>query len=163
MFDKVKAEKICSLYVNEVHLVVMLMPYIEKGLENNEKVVTILENSLEKELNMLLEKTNLNENKKEKIRNIGWISKNLDEVEKIKDSLINKTVIVKGNNEFIERVDNILENQKLKIINCICLEEFEKRAKEILSKHDKILNTLGEQDISEIFHINLRDKTLLTK
>ncbi len=164
MFNKIETERICSLYVNEVHLVVMLMPYIEKELEKNGKVVTILEDSLEEEVNMLLEKTSLEENKKEKIRKVNWNSKNLDDLEKLKDSLDNKVVIVKGSREYIERVNNILEKQKIKIINCICLDDFEKRAKEILKEHDKILNTLGEQEISEIFHINLKDKTrLLTK
>lgn len=163
MFNKIKAERICSLYVNEMHLVVMLMPYIESNIGKNEKIVTLLEDSLEKELDILLEKTNLSEDKKEKIRNIGWSSKNLDDVVKIKKSLENKIVIVKGSREYIERVNDILDNQKVKIINCIALDDFEKRAKEILSKHTKILNTLGEQEISEIFHINLRDKTLLTK
>lgn len=163
MFNKSKSEKICSLYVNEVHLVVMLMPYIEKELEKNIQVVTVLENSLEKELNMLLEKTHLDDRKKKKIRDIDWSSKGLDKVEELKTTFENKVVIVKGTREYIERVNHMLEGQKIKLINCICLEDFEKRAKEILEKHDKILNTLGEQEVSEIFHINLRDKTILTK
>ena len=63
MFENKKTERICSLYVNEMHLVVMLIPYIEKNLERNVKIVTILEKDLNNELDVLLERTNLNESK----------------------------------------------------------------------------------------------------
>ena len=36
------AENVCSLYVNNMHLIVMLIPYIERELEKGRKIVTIL-------------------------------------------------------------------------------------------------------------------------
>ncbi|MBR3132850.1 MAG: hypothetical protein IKF52_01325 [Clostridia bacterium] len=159
MFENKKTERICSLYVNEMHLVVMLIPYIEKNLERNVKIVTILEKDLNNELDVLLERTNLNESKKKKIREINWDSKKLDEIEKL--NLKNGIVIINGSREFVERVNFLIENKAEKIINCIKLEDFEKRASSVLEKHDKILNTLGEREISEVFHIDLRNNVRL--
>ena len=159
MFEDKKTERICSLYVNEMHLVVMLIPYIEKNLERNVKIVTILEKDLNNELDVLLERTNLDESKKKKIREINWDSKKLDEIEKL--NLKNGIVIINGSREFVERVNFLIENKAEKIINCIKLEDFEKRASSVLEKHDKILNTLGEREISEVFHIDLRNNVRL--
>ena len=86
-------------------------------------------------------------------------SKKLDEIEKL--NLKNGIVIINGSREFVERVNFLIENKAEKIINCIKLEDFEKRASSVLEKHDKILNTLGEREISEVFHIDLRNNVRL--
>lgn len=150
------SDKICSLYVNEMHLVVMLMPYIEENLEKNEKIVTMFEKDLNGELNTLLDRTNFDNKKKDRIKKINWSEKRLDDIEKIKDGLENKIVIINGSREYEERVNNTIKGTNTKIINCIKLDDFENRAGEILSKHNKILNTLGEQKISDVFHVDLR-------
>lgn len=152
-------EKVCSLYVNEMHLVVMLMPYIEKNLEKNEKIITAFEKDLNNEINVLLDKTNLNEFKKDKIKKINWSAKKIEDIRNIKNKINNGIIIVNGCREYEEMVNDIINDSNIKIINCIKLEDFEKRANEILKKHNKILNTLGERDISEMFNINLRNET----
>ena len=47
MVENVEAQRYCSLYVNDMHLIVMLIPYIERELEKKEKIITILENDLD--------------------------------------------------------------------------------------------------------------------
>ena len=70
MVEESKLQKFCSLYVNEMHLIVMIIPYIESELEKGRKVVTVLENSLEDEMKIFLNKVNLGKTKKTKIKKI---------------------------------------------------------------------------------------------
>ena len=143
--------KYCSLYVNDMHLIVMLIPYIEKELEKGSKIVTILENSLESEINTFLEKVNLGKNKKNNIKKIMW-NKNLLSEEQIGE-IREKIVLVKGERDFIENVNKVLRDDN-KIINCYKLEEFEHNSREILENHEAILNTLGVRKISGMFQTN---------
>lgn len=142
-----KAEKICSLYVNDMHLVVMLMPYIEKNLEKNEEIVTVFEKGLESELNTLLERTNFTEDKKNNIRKISWNSKAIDKLDSIKNECDGKIFIINGKDDYKKKANKILEGENVKIINCFELNDFEKNSNYILQRHDKILNTMGEKKI----------------
>ena len=44
---KMDVEKICSFYVNEWHLVTMVLPYINKEINEKANITTILENDIE--------------------------------------------------------------------------------------------------------------------
>ena len=44
-----KIKKLCGFCINEWHLTTMLLPYISKEIENNYKMITILENSIEEQ------------------------------------------------------------------------------------------------------------------
>ena len=44
---KNRAEKICSFYVSEWHLVTMLLPYINKELNEKANIITVLEKDIE--------------------------------------------------------------------------------------------------------------------
>lgn len=39
MVENVEAQRYCSLYVNDMHLIVMLIPYIERELEKKRKLL----------------------------------------------------------------------------------------------------------------------------
>ena len=143
--------KYCSLYVSDMHLIVMLIPYIEKELEKGSKIVTILENSLEDEINTFMDKINLGKSKKNNIKKIRW-NKNLLSEEQIGE-IRGKIVLVKGEMEFIDNVNRIL-NESNKIINCYKLDEFEQNSREVLENHEAILNTLGVRKISGMFQTN---------
>ena len=69
---------------------------------------------------------------------------------------------VSGSKDYIDRVNqNVdkwvhahvdkLQQNKLKIINCYEVTEFNSSIHEILDAHDKILNTAGEKYIYEVF------------
>lgn len=150
MVENKGVEKICSLYVNQMHLIVMLIPYIEKELENGNKVFTILETDLREEVGTLINKVNLSRKKKKGLKAINWDKTKLsyEQVESIKDEI----VLVNGSYDFIKEVNRFLSEKNRKIINCFNLETFENNSREILEGHDKILNTLGEKEISEMFH-----------
>lgn len=161
MVEKESTEKICSLHVNDMHLIVMLIPYIEKELEKGNKIFTILEEDLEEEVKTLMDKVNLSKSKKAKLKNVNWKKNNLsiEQIESIKDGI----VLVKGSYQFVELVNSYINIKVKKVINCFEIETFEAKSREILEGHTKILNTLGERDISEMFHTNMRENIILTK
>ena len=161
MVENNEAPKYCGVYANDMHLIVMLIPYIEKELEKGNKITTILENSLDKEINIILKKVNLGKSKKNKIRNIRW-NKNLLSDEQISE-IRNKTVLIKGSKEFISGVNNVLSGKRNKIINCYDIETFEENSSEILEGHCAIVNTSGIKRIPEIFQVHKRLNSILTK
>ena len=72
----------------------------------------------------------------------------------------NDEIIVNGNIEYIEQINQQIEkilennseefkNKELSIINCYDITKYESKVKEIIEKHDKILNTAGEKDKQE--------------
>ena len=147
-------EKYCCLYVNNMHLIVMLIPYIEKVLEENE-IITIFEDSLEDEVSLFLNKVNISKSKKNKLKKMNWNQSLLSE-EQIK-KISGKIVLIKGSYNYVKNINDCFEkNGENKIINCFMLEEFETNSREILEKHDAILNTLGVKKISEMFKTNAK-------
>ena len=121
-------------------------PKINKGV----KVTTILEKDLTKEMETLLTKLHL-EDKKE-IINIGWQKSNLEDIKQAVQN--NDCIIINGTKEFIEKAreeveNNLLENKIIEIIDCYDIEDCKYGIKDILDKHDKILNTSGEKNKEE--------------
>lgn len=72
VLDSKKIEKSCSFYVSDFHLEMMLLPYINKKIDSKENVEILTEKNLEETLKILVSKTNLKEENKEKILNLGW-------------------------------------------------------------------------------------------
>ena len=163
-----KLEKLCSFYVSDWHLTTMILPYINSKIEKDVNVVPVLENKLEENIKILVEKLNLKN--KEKILSINW--KNLDSIkyENIENKLnkeINKNnknneteiiILVNGSKEYIEKNNSNIEKwletskiSKLKIINFFEVTDFNNNIVEILSNHNKVFNTSGEKEISEVF------------
>ena len=62
--------KLCSFYVSDWHLVTMLLPYINKKINEQAKIATILENDIQENVKTLVEKLNLKN--AEKILNLNW-------------------------------------------------------------------------------------------
>ena len=63
-------EKICSFYVSDWHLVTMLLPYINKQINEKANIITILENDIEENIKTLIKRLNLKN--EEKILNLNW-------------------------------------------------------------------------------------------
>lgn len=143
-------KSICSFYASEWHLVTMLLPNLDQKINKGVKVTTILEKDLTKEMETLLTKLHL-EDKKE-IINIGWQKSNLEDIKQAVKN--NDCIIINGTKEFIEKAreeieNNLLENKIIEIIDCYDIEDCKYGIKDILDKHDKILNTSGEKNKEE--------------
>lgn len=166
--QKNKISKLCSFYVSDWHLITMLLPYINKKINEKVEIATVLENNIEQNVKTLVEKLNLKN--AEKILEINWNNKSKKIEDIIKDEK-EQLIIVNGNKEFIESTNEELDkylkenneklkNVKIKIINCYEIVEFNGSITQILDNHDKILNTSGEKEINEIFEDYTRNEKI---
>lgn len=140
VLEEKKVKNICNFYVSEYHLEIMLLPYISKKIDNEENITIITEIDLESTLNVVIERINLDKDKKEKIKKIGWNIQNIENI------ILNTNVILIGSKKFInEKVFELKERQveNLEIIACYNYNEVKNDMKEIVSKYDGMLNTLG--------------------
>lgn len=154
-------KRMSSFYVNEVHLITMLLPYMERKISEENKIYTVLENSLEKTINLLLSKLNLKDELKTKIKSIDWKSKNMNDYRNLEKEINSNEpnyIIINGNEKYVREINKMLKKYKknheennIILINCYDIVEFNKNIVDILDNTDKILNTSGEHDIEEIF------------
>ena len=132
-------EKICSFYVSDFHLEMILVPYLNNKLENKENVKIITEKNLQDSLEILISKMNMPEDKKQKILNLGW---NKDD-----NLLKNKSnLIVIGSEKYIEEKNREIEKMNipnLTVIDCYDFEEIKDNINNIKSRYNNNLNTLG--------------------
>lgn len=151
-------KKLCNFYVSDVHLSVMLLPYLSKQINEDVEITTIFEKLEKENVETILDK--LNVKNKEKILNINWFNSNKDTYEKIENTIDknikdNKkvTIIIGGNKNYIlennKNIINYLEEkntnlENVKIINCFDVEEVGTNMKSIVKNYDGILNTSGE-------------------
>ena len=73
VLEEKKVKNICNFYVSEYHLEIMLLPYISKKIDNEENITIITEIDLESTLNVVIERINLDKDKKEKIKIIYFL------------------------------------------------------------------------------------------
>ena len=148
-------------------MVTMLLPYINKKMNEQTKIVTILEKGIEQNIKTLIDKLNLKN--KEKILNINWKKTNgikYSEIrKKIKEEIIEdklNIIFINGKKNYIDIVNKniekfLAENSKkykeinIKIINCFEVGDFNMNIIDILSEHTRILNTSGEKAINDVF------------
>ena len=160
-------EKICSFYVSDWHLVTMLLPYINKQINEKANIITVLEKDIQENIITLLNKLNLKNT--EEILKINWKKTNglkyselKKQIKKVDEKSKLNIVFINGNKSYIDitnkNIEKILkeENKKykevnIKIINCFEVGDFNTNISNILSEHSKILNTSGEREICEVF------------
>ena len=159
-----KIEKLCSFYVSDWHLTTMILPYINSKIEEKANIIPVLENNLEKNIKILVEKLNLKN--KEKILSINWKNTNSIKYENIKNKLNKETnnkteniILVNGSKDYIEKNNSNIEKwlekssiSNIKIINFFEVTDFNSNIVEILNNHNRVFNTSGEKEISEVFN-----------
>ena len=161
-------KRMSSFYVNEVHLITMLLPYMERKLKEEDDIYTILQNSLEKTVQLLLSRINLKEELKNKIIKIDWKGKTIKDCKNLTKQMnkhSRKYIIINGNEKYVREINKQMEKYKkenkdeeIVLINCFNIVEFNKNIIEILNNTDKILNTSGEHEIEGIFPEYVREK-----
>ena len=161
MYCEENFKRMSSFYVNEVHLITMLLPYMERKIHEDCEIYTVLQNSLDKTVKLLLSKLNLKEQLKEKIKSIDWNAKTMNDYKNLEKQINNsskKYIIINGNEKYVREINKMLNKYKknhkdanLVLINCYDIIEFNKNIGSILENTDKILNTSGEHEIEEIF------------
>ncbi len=136
-----KTGKYCCFYVSDFHLEMILLPYIKNNIDKC-KIVIFTENNLKDSVRLLLERTNFNNEDKNKILSLNWNNKVTEEItcEKLEKSI----VIINGGIEYIEKINKNVKKLNLKyikIIDCYNISKNNLELAKLQEKYDKILNT----------------------
>ena len=156
-----EVRKVCGFYVNESHLINILLPHLNQRISEGVKIVTILEDDLINNVNELLSKINLSKNTQEKILKINWKSnpdcKYRQKETKLNEKDINNIdIIIKGNKEYIEiankNVQKAIKNIQGKEINIINFYKIgeDRNIDYIIENYDYKLETSGVKKIEKL-------------
>ena len=133
-----ETEKSCCFYVSEFHLEMILVPYINRKLEENITILT--QKKLRETAEILISKINLKQENKEKILKLKW-----DGEEEIKE---NSNIIIIGSKEYIKsKNQEISDKNPRNILDCYDFEEEKNNIDKIVKEYKNVLNTLGKKEI----------------
>lgn len=150
-------EKTCVFFASDYHFEMITLPFIEKNLRNNKKIIVLTENDLEDTIKNLISKVNLKEEKKEKIFKIDWKNNDLKKFKEIKKEVENKEdliIFIKGKENYIKNVnENIAKwtnkTDTVKIIDCYDVEEIREHFADVVNHYENVLSTTGERKIQK--------------
>lgn len=134
-----KIDKMCSFYVSDFHLEMILVPYINKKIDEKEEVKIITEKNLGESIKVLISKMNLEKERKQEILNLGWNKQDEPITEK-------SSLIIIGSEEYIRQKNKEIEQKNLSnlsVVDCYNFDEIKGDINNIINKYDKSLNTLG--------------------
>lgn len=142
-------KRLCCFYVSDIHLITMLLPYINERINQGTEVITILETDISESAKKVIE--SIRGKKTEKLLQIDWKEKNLKYLEKY--DIKNKLLLINGSEEFISKANEIINNRKenCDILNCYEIVQNTENLKFILDNHEKIVNTSGEREPEDVF------------
>ena len=149
-----KVEKICSFYASDYHLEMIMIPYINKKIENNSKIIIMTQKDLKETAETVISKINLPEDRKKEILSIDWESNDPEKIKEIKNTNNAQEIVifVIGNLNYIKNINNsiyeYIKNYNAKVVDCYSLEDSQEKMIEIVSEHTKVLNTAQEKDLS---------------
>lgn len=139
---KQKINKNCCLYVSDFHLEMILLPYLKRRMKNSE-ILIYTQNDLAESIKILLDRTNLNIEDKEKILNIKyWDNKNINKNKN--ENSKEYTVIINGNKEYIKEINKkikILNAEVINVVDCYDINNCIIEPSFIKSNYKNILNT----------------------
>lgn len=143
---EIDKKETCSFYANEIHLEIMILPYINQQIEKNTEVYLINEENLDESIFNVIQKTNLDNKKKKEILKLDWKNTNDGKIKEIKSKTNQGVVLVTGSQGFNEKINKDLKNKNnFEIINCYNLNKTENIEK-IKENCSKILNTTGMKE-----------------
>lgn len=169
MKENSSTQKVCSFYVSNMHFATMILPFANRQMTEQTNIVTFFENSFTTNIELVLSRLTIEEERKKELLNINWKNTNVSKylnIEKILKNRLKKNdnniIIVNGNEEYINMVNCCIErylekNHKrveannIKIMNFYEVGTFNENIREILDKHEFVFNTAGEHKIEDIF------------
>lgn len=150
-----KIIKACNFYVSEWHLFAALLPYLRSELKENNKIVFISQDNLEKGMKELVQKLSIKFENEKGIDEITWL--NEDFIIEIKEEITPVNIIVQGTMDFIDEINKYLYHnlvnvyKEIRIINCYEVFDSSTMLYNILDNHNKVFNTGGMHEINDIF------------
>ena len=146
-------EKMCSFYASDFHLEMIMLPYINRKINEEANIIIMTEKNLQETIEIVVSKINISENKKNKILSLDWDANDCEKLRRIKKIKNDNELIIFiiGDENYIENanknIEDIVKDTNSKIIDCYSLKEAETKFEHILSKHSKVLNTISEKEI----------------
>ena len=132
-----RKEKACCFYVSEFHLEMILIPYINKKIDEDITIVT--DKNLRETVEILVSKMNLKEDNKEKILKLGWNGE--------QETKENSNLIIIGSKDYIEEKNKQIENKNVvSVLDCYDFEKEKHNMNEIIKQYKNTLNTLGKNN-----------------
>jgi len=169
MKENSSTQKVCSFYVSNMHFATMILPFANKQMEEKSSIITFFENNFTTNIELVLSRLTIEEERKKELLNINWKNTNATKylnIEKTIKNNLNKNVdniiIVNGNENYINVVNECIqryleknhrrvESRNIKIMNFYEVGTFNENIKEILDEHQFVFNTAGEHKIEDIF------------
>ena len=142
-------KRLCCFYVNDIHFITMLLPYINERINENTEVITILETDMSRSADKVI--AGIQGKKSDKLLKIDWGRKKLNYLYEC--DIKNKLIIINGRDNFIREANEILDNktEECTILDCYEILQGSEDLQRILESHDKVVNTSGEHNPEEIF------------
>lgn len=141
MIEK-NVERLCSFYVSDYHLEMIMIPFINKKIEDKNNIIICSEKDLSESIKQVVSKINLSEESKEKILELDWKKSEGKNLKILKDR--ENIIFINGNEEYRKNIYKKIEkNENIKIVDCYNADIDEKKMRKIQETHSKILNTLG--------------------
>ena len=138
-------QKVCSFYVSNMHFATMILPFVNKQMEEKTPIITFFETDFTTNIELVLSKLLISEERKKELLNINW-KQSINQtkyinLEKSLKNQINKKgkniIIVNGNTNYIniineeldrfaEKFNKKIEKNSIKIINFYEVREFQR-------------------------------------
>ena len=136
--EKKENKKMYVFYVSEFHLEMILLPFVNKKIEEKEKIIINTEYDLEDTMKVLLNRMNLKEENKEKILGLNWNKKE-------KQEMYNKSnIITIGRQEYIDNINYEIKQENLndiRMLDCYKFDDIKEEISNIANKYDGNFNT----------------------
>ncbi len=148
-----KNQKICTFFVSEYHLLTIILPYINKTINEEKDVVVILERDITKSVKKYLKIVEQYDFNAEKLLSLDWKKESKEIYQR---DLSNSEVFIIGSQKFIKKINSKL-NVKVtsKIIDCYYINKLENINK-IPENYEYVLKTYGICDIKNSQNIQER-------
>ena len=145
--EKLKINKKCLFCASDYHLEMILLPYINKKIDQIE-IVILTQNDLSETVNVLLNRINIKGEMKDKIRYLDWGNNDEIKIKNIKKYIKEKNnhiIIINGEYDYIIDMNNklkdIINNENIEIIDCFHIGDEMVDINKISKRYRLILNT----------------------
>ena len=72
MKENSSTQKVCSFYVSNMHFATMILPFANKQEEEKRKILTFFENDFTTNIELVLSRIIISEERKKELLNINW-------------------------------------------------------------------------------------------
>lgn len=146
-------KRICSFFASDYHFEMISLPFIEKELEDEKKIIVFTENNLDNTIEKVLKNINLKEEKKNKIKQLDWKSETNFKLQELQNCEDNQEMVVfiKGGESYIQsmnkKLNEIVSNKNVKIIDCYDINQMNVDLTDVAQNYSEVLNTMGKMEL----------------